>query len=179
MSHAQAEIATGCVGSSRPLRANVGPMNEQTDNSDTRRREARTSVLKRAKIAFGRAVIDCVVLDVSSSGARVRTDVVATIPDRVILRFSGGGAYAARVQWMLGTELGFAFDGLAPLAEDVASLALSAFNALPANDLDIPIRLLRSARFFDDPVLAKATEAVEAAYAHFKTTLKERIRFQV
>ena len=146
---------------------------------DTRRRDARTGVLKRAKIAFGRVVIDCVVLDVSSSGARVRTDVVATIPEQVVLRFSGGGAYVASVQWTLGTELVFAFDSLAPLAEDVASLALSAFNALPANDLDIPIRLLRSVRFFDDPVLAKATEAAEAAYAHFKTTLKERIHFRV
>lgn len=161
------------------LGANVEPMNAQIDTIDPRRRETRTGVLKRAKIAFGCAVIDCVVLDVSSSGARVRTDVTATIPDRVILRFAGGGAYVAHVQWTQGTELGFAFDGLAPLAEDAASLALSAFNALPANDLDIPIRLLRSVRFFDDPVLAKATEAAEAAYAHFKTTLKERIRFQV
>ncbi|HEX4367937.1 MAG TPA: PilZ domain-containing protein [Rhodopila sp.] len=146
---------------------------------DTRRRDVRTGVLKRAKIAFGRAVIDCVVLDISSGGARVRTDVTATIPEQVILRFSGGGAYVARVQWAMGTEIGFAFDSLAPLAEDAASLALSAFNALPANDLDIPIRLLRSVRFFDDPVLAKATEAVEAAYAHFKATLKERIDFRV
>jgi hypothetical protein len=154
-------------------------MSGQIDQTDKRRRETRTGVLKRAKIAFGRAVIDCVVLDVSSSGARVRTDVVATVPEQVILRFAGGGAYVARVQWALGTELGFAFDGLAPLAEDVASLALSAFNAFPANDLDIPIRLLRSVRFFDDPVLAKAAEEAEAAYAHFKATLKERIRFRV
>ena len=136
-------------------------------------------MLKRAKIAFGRTVIDCIVLDISPGGARVRTDVTVTIPEQVILRFSGGGAYVASVQWAMGTEFGFAFDSLAPLAEDVASLALSAFNALPTNDLDIPIRLLRSVRFFDDPVLAKATEAAEAAYAHFKTTLKERIQFRV
>ena len=59
---------------------------------DTRRRDARTGVLKRAKIAFGRTVIDCIVLDISPGGARVRTDVTVTIPEQVILRFSGGGA---------------------------------------------------------------------------------------
>jgi hypothetical protein len=154
-------------------------MSGQIDHTDKRRREARTGVLKRAQISFGRAVIDCVVLDVSSSGARVRTDIVATIPEQVILRFSRGSAFLARAQWARGTELGFAFDGLAPLAEDAASVALAAFKALPANDLVVAIRLLRSARFFDDLELAEAAEEAEAAYARFKTVLKDRIQFQV
>jgi hypothetical protein len=158
--------------------ANIQRMSGQMDQADKRRREMRTGVLKRAKITFGRAVIDCVVLDVSPGGARVRTEVVVTIPEQVVLRFSGGSAFVAHVQWALGTELGFAFDGLAPLADDAASLALSAFTALPVNDLDVPLRLLRSARFFDDPELTKAAEDAEVAYARFKTTLKERIQFQ-
>jgi hypothetical protein len=154
-------------------------MSGQFDQIDMRRREQRTGVIKRAKILFGRAAIDCVVVDVSEGGARVRTDVVVPIPKRVVLRFSGGGAYVAEVQWALGTEVGFQFDGLAPLAEDAASVALSAFKALPANDLDASICLLRAARFFDDPALSKAAEDAEAAYARFKAALTERIRFPI
>jgi hypothetical protein len=153
-------------------------MSGPIDPADQRRRETRTGVIKRAKIVFGRSVIDCVVLNVSTSGARVRTDVVVPVPEQVILRFSGGSAFVAQVQWALGTELGFKFDGLAPLAEDAASMALSAFNALPTDDLETSMRLLRSARFFDDPMLTKAAEEAEAAYARFKAALKERIRFQ-
>jgi PilZ domain len=154
-------------------------MSGSIDPADQRRRETRTGVIKRAKIVFGRSVIDCVVLDVSPGGARVRTEVVVSMPEQVVLRFSGGSAYVAQLQWALGTELGYRFDGLAPLAEDVASLALSAFNALPANDLEAPMRLLRSARFFDDPALTRAAEDAEAAYARFKAALKARITFQV
>src|ERR1035437_3166874 len=51
----------------------------------------------------------------------------------------------------------------------------SAFEALPSNDLEAPIRILRDARFFDDPVLGQAAEEVEAAYARFKTILRARI----
>jgi hypothetical protein len=38
---------------------------------------------------------------------------------------------------------------------------------------------LRSARFLDDPVLAKAAEEAEAAYARFRAALKERIQSRV
>jgi hypothetical protein len=154
-------------------------MNQLNDQTDKRRREMRTGVIKGAKITFGRSVVDCIVLDVSPGGARVRTEVVITVPAQVILRFSGGSAFAAQLQWALGTELGFAFDGLAPLTEDAASLALSALNALPAEGLEPSIRLLRSARFLDDPVLAKAAEEADAAYARFKAALKERIQSKI
>jgi hypothetical protein len=154
-------------------------MSGHIDQIDMRRREVRTGVLKRAKITFGRSVIDCIVIDVSSGGARVRTEVVTAVPEQVVLRFSGGSAFVARLQWALGTELGFAFDGLAPLTDDAASLALSAFNALPADGLETPLRLLRSARFLDDPVLAKAAEEAEIAYARFKAALKERIQTKI
>jgi hypothetical protein len=154
-------------------------MNGQVDQADPRRQEVRTGVIKGAKIVFGQSIIDCVVMDVSSTGARVRTDVVVAVPEQVVLRFSGGSGFVAQRQWALGTELGFKFDHLAPLTGDAPSIALSALNALPANDLETPLRLLRSARFFDDPVLARAAEEVEAAYARFKITLRDRIRFPI
>jgi hypothetical protein len=72
-------------------------------------------------------------------------------------------------------EMGFVLEGPAPLTQQAALLALSAFEALPSNDLEEPIRILRDARFFDDPVLGQAAEEIEAAYARFKTVLRARI----
>jgi hypothetical protein len=146
--------------------------------SDARRHETRSMVIKSAKIVFGQSCLDCVVLDVSPGGARFRTNVVVSIPETVIVRFSGGSAYLARVQWARGTEFGLAFERAAPLADDhAASVALSALSALPMDDLEIPMRLLRASRFFDDPGLTKAAEEAERAYACFKAALKERIKF--
>ncbi len=160
----------------------VSGLNELTAGtdsaSDSRRREMRTMVIKSGKICFGNSVVDCTMLDVSPNGARARTAVVVPMPDTVTLRFAAGSAYVARIQWARGTEVGFAFENPAPIADGhPASLALSAFNALPQGDLSTPMRLLRSARFFDDPALANAAEEAEAAYAHFKTTLRQRINF--
>jgi hypothetical protein len=79
-----------------------------------RRQSLRISVLKRAKIIYGNAdlthtVIDCVVIDVSSTGARVRTMSPVTIPEWVTLVFPEGATYRARQLWARGSEIGFAF----------------------------------------------------------------------
>jgi hypothetical protein len=151
-------------------------MNEPSIETDKRRRETRTGVIKAAKITFGLCVIDCIVLDVSPGGARVRTDVIMTVPDQVILRFSGGSAYMARLQWARGMEIGFAFEGLAPLTGEAASLALAALNALPADGLAASVALLRPSRFLDDPTLMQLAEDAEASYARFKAALKQRLQ---
>ena len=76
------------------------------------RKGPRASVLKRAKITFGNpdqthSVIDCVVMNVSSTGARVRTTVTSAIPEWVTLAFPDGTALRARCRWTRGTEIGF------------------------------------------------------------------------
>lgn len=151
-------------------------MNEEIDQADNRR-ERRTRVLKGVKVLFGTSVIDGLVLDVSSTGARIRTSAAPTIPEHVTLRFSGGSVFMAQRRWVRGEEMGFNFDLAGPLADDHAvSVALSAYNNLLANDPEIPIQLLRAAKFFDDPALAKVAEEAEAAHARFKAVLKARIR---
>jgi len=156
----------------RPVAIEAAPV------GDSRRRESRAMVIKGGKICFGQTLVDCTILDVSPHGARVRTDVMVPLPETVIVRFNGGSSYVARVQWARGTEIGFAFEQPEPITDsDTASVALSALNALPPDDLGISLRALRSTRFFDDPALAKAAEDAEAAYLRFKAMLKERIRF--
>lgn len=150
----------------------------ETKADASRRHEDRTLVIKGAKICFGQALIDCTVLDVSPHGARLRTDVIVPLPETVIVRFNGGSSYTARVQWARGTEIGLGFGQPEPLIDAYASsAALSAFNALPSDDLGVALGTLRSMRFFDDPALAKAAEDAEAAYLRFKAMLRVRIGF--
>ena len=80
--------------------------------SNEQRRDARSSVLKRAKITFGNpdqthAVIDCVLMNVSPSGARVRTAVATSVPEWVTLMFPDGASSRARRCWTQGNEIGF------------------------------------------------------------------------
>ena len=143
---------------------------------ENRRREPRATVIKSGKLCFGQSVVDCVIADVSPGGTRVRTGVVTTVPETVILRFAGGGAYVAHQRWARGTDVGFEFIRPAPMGDEhAASIARAAFNALPMDDLSTSIRMLRTSRFFDDPALAKAAEDMEGAYVRFKQTLKDRI----
>lgn len=150
-------------------------MTAESAHRGDQRRERRHAVIKRAKIVFEGSVIDCVVVDVSTCGARVCTSAVVLVPELVVLRFSGGGAFFARRRWSRGMEMGFAFEGPAPLTEHAALLASSVFEALSSHDLEEPIRILRDARFFDDPELGQVTEELEDVYARFKTLLEARI----
>jgi hypothetical protein len=151
-------------------------MDQTLDQATERRRETRHRVIKGAQMIFQNSVIDCAVLDVSTSGARVRTGAIVITPEQVILQFRGGGAYFARRRSSQGMEISFSFERPAPLAGNAALVAVAALNVLPAKGLEQAIRILRSAVFFDDPVLGQAAEAAEAAYARFETALKERAK---
>jgi hypothetical protein len=80
-----------------------------------KRKEQRSRTLFSAKILLpGRhAVIDCVVRDLSASGARIKVDEVAIVPvefDLVIAAPSGERRQRCRVIWRRPTEIGVAFD---------------------------------------------------------------------
>jgi hypothetical protein len=141
-----------------------------------RRREARDRVIKGAQLIFHNSVIDCTVLDVSTTGARVRTAAVVVTPELVIVQFRGGGAFYARRRSSLGMEISFSFERPAPLAENAALVAVAALNVLPGKGLEEAVRILRAAAFFDDPVLGHAAEEAEAAYARFEAALGERAK---
>jgi hypothetical protein len=73
-------------------------------------------------------------------------------------------------------EISFSFERPAPLKGNAALVAVAALNVMPAKGLEEAIRILRSAAFFDDPVLGEAAVAAEAAYARFETALRERTK---
>jgi hypothetical protein len=151
-------------------------MDRTLDQATDRRGETRQRVIKGAQLIFSNTVIDCTVLDVSTTGARVRTAAVVVTPELVILQFRGGGAFHARRRSSLGMEISFSFDRPAPLAGNAALVAVAALNVLPGKGLREAVRILRSAAFFDDPVLGQAAEEAEAAYARFEAALGERAK---
>ena len=75
------------------------------------RNHTRSHVLRRGKIVFrrGYGVIDCVVLDLSPDGARLRVGSWLGLPERFELRIDGGPAREARVRYRNLEEIGVQF----------------------------------------------------------------------
>lgn len=149
-------------------------MTTARDAGGNKRRAPRSTVLKRAQIVAGDAVFDCIVVDISESGARVRTATVVPVPERVVLRFAGGTSTPAIRRWTRGVEIGFEFVAGAALRGAAAQRAWAAYESLRDGRMEEAIRLLRAERFFDDEALRQAAEAAEAARARLEAVLRER-----
>ena len=74
-----------------------------------RRRTARSRMIKAAQVVSGGSSLDCVVFDLSATGARLCCQTSAEIPDLVILRLPDGTLRPARRRWQRGAEGGFEF----------------------------------------------------------------------
>jgi hypothetical protein len=72
------------------------------------RKAARRRVLKGGSIVFndGRSTIDCVVVNLSEGGARLRVVTPLGIPDSFVLRLSDSQVYKASVAWRKASEIG-------------------------------------------------------------------------
>jgi hypothetical protein len=142
------------------------------DSEDSKRLAARETVLKSGQIVFRDIVIDCVILDISGEGARVRTAVMVPIPEQVTLRLRGGAVLPAVRRWARGTEIGLAFSGSVSLNEERSQEALVIRKVLQEKGLDEALRRLRVVNFFDDPELQEAAEQAEAARAKLEAVLR-------
>jgi hypothetical protein len=145
-----------------------------TRTGGERRRAPRLGALKRAKLVAGDTILDCVVLNSSERGARVRVAQPVVPPERLELHFAAGGVFPARRRWVRGLEIGLEFIGEGALRREAAELAWAAYEALRDGQLEEAMRRLRAVRFFDDEILREAAEAAEAARARLETLLRER-----
>lgn len=139
-----------------------------------RRSADREAVLKGAQLLFRDSAVDCVVLNISLKGARVRTASVVPVPERLTLTVRGGAMLPAQRRWARGTEIGLAFAGTARLDDEHAVKARVAHGILLSGGLHSAIRHLRGFNFFDDPELRQAAEQAEAMHARFEAVLKAR-----
>lgn len=112
----------------------------EAGTQDNKRQIARAAVLQKVKVIFADStyadsVIDCLVVDRSQDGVRVRTAVAVTVPEWVTLKFSDGATFRARRRWVRGVEIGFelaATDGTGLLDAMIAGLTHDQRRALIA-----------------------------------------------
>lgn len=84
------------------------------------RRSRRTRMIKAAGIAFGGAVLDCVLLDASPVGAQVFLKSPVDVPDLATLRLPDGESRPVRCRWQVGPLVGLEILGAAPLVVPAA-----------------------------------------------------------
>ena len=144
---------------------------EQADTME-QRHDHRKTFLKRAQIIDGGAVLDCVVENLSATGARLRLGAPTPVPEAFALRFSDGAAHAASRRWSLGTAVGVAFEGAGPAAEAERRHMMEAVrDASLAADPRAMLDLLRTAWFFGDGSLRQAAADLEFAQLRFAAAL--------
>jgi len=83
------------------------------DLMDNRRDAVRLRTLKSGKVVFndGNSVVDCVVRDLSESGAKLKVVSVVGIPDHFTLALEGErNGRPCSVAWRKGAELGVTFE---------------------------------------------------------------------
>lgn len=151
------------------------PSPDQVFEGHPARGAERARVIKRAKLVFGGAILDCTVLDLSASGARLLMGAPTRISGDFALHMPSGTVHAARISWSRGLEVGLEFIGGPKLALAVASLANASMQALRGIAPDQVLEGLRTYRHFDDPVLADAAQALADAHAALLSALQDRV----
>ncbi len=77
-----------------------------------RRSSQRQRTLKGGRIVFngGRSTIECVVRNLSETGAKLKVNSILGIPDGFELLLSDGSRQRCRLVWRSMTEIGVAFE---------------------------------------------------------------------
>ena len=146
------------------------------DDAENKRIAARQAVLKGAQLVFGASVIDCLVLNMSDTGARIRTGAVVFVPEELTLKMRGGASFAARTVWTRGVEIGLALAPVVSLPDEQAALAWRLYDLVRGLDLAEPLSLLGAQDFFGDLTLRNAAEQAEAGLRRLEILLASRAR---
>jgi hypothetical protein len=144
------------------------------DSLDDKRDDKRQTVLKKAQLAWGNSVVDCLVLEQSDAGVRVGMAVPTTVPEHVTIHLGGGAMRPVTRRWARGTEIGFEFGGIAKLDAAAASDALAILVTLSEAGLNDIFARLAAVRFFDDAELGSTTLTAQAAMQRFEAALRRR-----
>lgn len=151
-------------------------MTERDVDPDNNRIAPRQAMLKGAQMVFGSSVIDCLVLNMSDTGARIRTASVVHVPEQITLQMRGGASFAASRVWTRGVEIGLALAPLVSLKDEQAALAWRLYDLVRASDLAEPLSMLRAQDFFGDLTLRNAAEQAESTLRRLETLLASRAR---
>jgi len=169
-------IESALCGKQGPAKdSSMGQDDADSPKTDqTLRGAERDSVLKGAHVTFGNSSLDCVILNISMSGARISFAMPVVIPEIVTLRLRDGSTYPAHRRWTRGMNIGLEFTGAAIASGDEGRIrrAWAALEAVQAADPVAWFEILRAERFFGDETLHRAAEAAEAAHMRLEAALR-------
>ena len=74
-----------------------------------RRRHKRVPLLHSATLRDGERVIDCIIRDISVSGARLEVPQPPALPQDLVLDIAEAGLLSGRIVWRDGGQAGFEF----------------------------------------------------------------------
>jgi hypothetical protein len=96
-------MATQDIAAARPI--------EPHEKAGEKRRARRTRVIKAAVIVFNdsHCSMDCQVLDLSKTGARLKPADNLVCPEQFTLKFPNGPVHLCEVKWRKGNILGVCF----------------------------------------------------------------------
>lgn len=143
-----------------------------------RRGTPRQAVVNTGKLMFGNSVIDCMVLNISPRGARVRFGMPLPVPEELDLQLYSGTRRAACTRWASGVELGLSFQGGPRLTDGLAFAVARAFDLVRATTLDEALGLLKARRYLEEPGLQDAAERAELAIRELEGLLAALLRKQ-
>ena len=143
-------------------------MNMQFD-----RQSDRKAVLRTAKIVFENAVLDCIIVDLSPRGARVRFGSASALPMNMSVKLPDGTSYDAVRRWVRGEEAGLEFLSDTSLSPAARAAALEFHQRFIAEDY-APLIALERADFLHDEAVRVASVAVFLALVELQTVLKRR-----
>ena len=132
-----------------------------------RRRSKRRRQYKAAKLIFNdnQSVIDCILRDISGTGARVQLESWFDCPEQVLLRLSDGLAFLSDVVWSRDNQLGLHF------REQVRVELLGKLTAVQgvldmahAMQVEILVRCLVGHQQFEDDDVRTAGEELSQAH---------------
>ncbi len=89
----------------------MSTLQPESEPGTDRRAERRKRTLKQGQIVFrdGQCVLECAILDVSATGARLRPSDTLLCPNEFYLRMRFGPTRPCEVVWQVGAVLGVRF----------------------------------------------------------------------
>jgi len=146
--------------------------------SPTRRRSRRKKVFKGARLVLGGGLstVDCIVKDISATGARIRLPDITQIAGTLKLSFPDGEVLEADVIRSQGMDMGIRFRGgqrpaLAPPPDPLEQVLF---------DLDSPflgevLDQLATTEAFKDPEVAETAQQLRETYDALKAAVETRV----
>ena len=147
-------------------------------HTPTRRRSRRKKVFKGARLVLGGGLstVDCIVKDISASGARLKLPDITQIAGTLKLSFQDGETLEAEVIRSHGMEMGIRFKGgqrpaLAPPPDPLEQVLF---------DLESPwlgevLEQLATTEAFREPEVAEIAHQLHETYEALKAAVEARV----